>query len=206
MDYDTLASVERINRAIVGLKSHNIRAEVVDSGVAALARIKELIPKNVSVMNGTSRTLEQIGYIDYLKAGTHEWDNLKENIVAEKDPVKQAELRKHSVVSEYYLGSVHALAENGDIVVASASGSQLPHVVFTSQNLIFVVSTKKIVPTLADAFDRIEKHVFPLEDARMQEAYGGAHSVLAKILILKAEPAMMKRTVQVLLVNENLGF
>ena len=112
MNYETLATVESTNRTVEGLKSHNIQAEVVESAAEALARIKELIPKGVSVMNGTSRTLEQIGYVEYLKSGTHEWNNLKANIVAEKDPEKQAELRKHSVVSDYYLGSVHALAEN----------------------------------------------------------------------------------------------
>ncbi len=32
-------------------------------------------------------------------------------------------LRKQSVLSDYYLGSVHALAKTGEMVIASASGT-----------------------------------------------------------------------------------
>jgi hypothetical protein len=64
-------------------------------------------------MNGASTTLQQIGYVDYLKEGKHGWNNLHDGILAEKDTAKQAELRKHSVVSDYYVGSVHALTDTG---------------------------------------------------------------------------------------------
>ncbi len=156
-------------------------------------------------MNGASRTLEQIGFIEYLKSGQHDWNNLHAAILAEKDPAKQMILRKQAVLSDYYLGSVHALAETGEFVIASNSGSQLPHIVFTSPNLIFVVSTKKIVPTLADALQRLEKYVVPLEEQHMQQLYrvGTAPN---KIVIFKGENSMLGRKVRMILVNEPLGF
>jgi len=106
-------------------------------------------------MNGASRTLEEIGYVDYLKSGTHGWKNLHEEILAEKDPATQALLRKQSVLSDYYLGSAHAVTQTGELVIASNSGSQLPHLAYTSPNIILVVGTHKIVPTLQDALARI---------------------------------------------------
>jgi hypothetical protein len=114
-------------------------------------------------------------------------------------------LRKQAVLSDYYLGSVHALAETGEFIIASNSGSQLPHIVFTSPNLIFVVGTQKIVPTLADAMKRLEEHVIPLEDKHMMVAYG-AHTMDSKIVIFKHENPMMGRKVRMILVNEKLGF
>ena len=36
-------------------------------------------------MNGSSVTLEQIGFVDYLKAGAHGWNNVHAGIVAEPD-------------------------------------------------------------------------------------------------------------------------
>jgi L-lactate utilization protein LutB len=166
--YNKLASAESINAGEKALTANGFLPETVATGVEALARIKELIPKGASVMNGASRTLEEIGFIDYLKGGEHGWNNLHEAVLSEKDPAKQAELRKYSVVSDFYLGSVHALAETGELVIASASGSQLSHLAFTSPNLILIVGTQKIVPTLADAHKRIAEYVFPLEDARMK--------------------------------------
>lgn len=205
MDYEKLADTAGVEKTIAALKANNFNAEVVKTGAEALAKIKELIPQGASVMNGASTTLQQIGFIDYLKDAAHGWNNLHANIIAETDKDKQALLRKQSVISDYYLGSVHALSETGELVIASNTGSQMPHLVFTSPNLILVVSTKKIMPTTADALKRLETHVIPQEDARMQKAYGFG-TTYAKTLILHKENPMMGRKVFVLLVEENLGF
>tara|TARA_R110000824_G_scaffold401771_1_gene615705 strand:+ start:387093 stop:387710 length:618 start_codon:yes stop_codon:yes gene_type:complete len=205
MNYNTLASTNSIQKTIAALKERGHLPEMVASRDEALEKIKGLIPQGVSVMNGSSRTLEEIGFVDYLKEGRHGWNNLHEAILAEKDQLKQAELRKQSVLSEYYLGSAHALVETGEMLVASNSGSQLPHIAFTSQNLIFVIGAQKIVPTLVDAFERLEKNVVPLEDERMQKAMGmGTYA--SKILVINKEQPFMGRKSHVILVNEKLGF
>lgn len=205
MDYNTIVSADSLQKTITALKDRGHLPELVGNRAEALQRIKELIPKGASVMNGSSRTLEEIGFVDYLKDGTHGWNNLHEAILAEKDPTKQAVLRQQSVLSEYYLGSVHAVAETGEIVIASNSGSQLPHIVFTSQNLIFVVGAQKIVPTLADAFTRLEKHVVPLEDERLMKAYN-AHTYPSKIVVFQKEQPFMGRKSHIIFANEKLGF
>ena len=205
MDYTQLAGVESVQRAAEALLKRNFNAVVLSGGAEALAYIKKTIPKGASVMNGSSVTLEEIGFVDFLKAGAHEWTNLHAAILAEEDKEKRSHLRKQSVVSDYYLGSVHALTEGGEMVIASNTGSQQPHLVFTSPHLILVVSTKKIVPDLATAFDRLEKHVIPLEDEHMKQLYGSG-TARNKTVILHGESPMMKRSVKVLLVNEKLGF
>ena len=86
MNYDTLASQESVSKTIDALKKRMIEAESVATGAEALERIKALIPKGESLTNGASKTLEQIGFIDYLKFFSHGWHNLKEAIVAEKNP------------------------------------------------------------------------------------------------------------------------
>jgi len=67
-----------------------------------------------------------------------------------------------------FLGSVHAITEEGQLMIASASGSQLPSYAFTSDNVIWVASANKIVADREAGFKRIEDHVFPLENKRMQ--------------------------------------
>ncbi len=205
MDYNKLATPETVAKTVEALKANGVEAIVVEHGAEALNKIKEFIPAGASVMNGASRTLEQIGFIDYLKAGKHGWDNLKGPILAETDPVKKKALTRQAKLSDFYLGSVHALSQTGEFIIASNTGSQLSHIDFTSPNLIFVVSTKKIVPTLADTFDRLEKHVVPLEDARMMAA-SKVHTMVSKILIFKRENTRMGRKVRMILVNEDLGF
>lgn len=205
MDYDTLASKESVDKTISALNTKNIETTLVSTGADALQKIKKLIPPGSSVMNGSSVTLEQIGFIDYLKSGDHGWNNLHAAIVAEKDSVLQSALRKQAVLSDYYLGSVHALAETGEFIIASNTGSQLPHIVFTSPNLIFVVSTKKIVPTLTEAMKRLEEYVVPLVNKQTIEKFGVGTS-LNKIVIFKNENPRLGRKVRMILVEENLGF
>lgn len=205
MEYDKLASEESVEKTVNALKEHGFTPIVVENGKEAFETVKKLIPEDASVMNGSSVTLEEIGFVDHLKAGKHRWNNLHEAVLKEENAEKKAHLRKHAVVSDYYLGSVHAVTEGGEMLIASNTGSQLPHLAYTSPNLILVVGTQKIVPDLATAFERLEKHVIPLEDEHMKQLYGMGtqHN---KTTVLHGESSMMNRSATVILVKEKLGF
>jgi len=205
MSYDTIASDQVIAKTVASLKGKNFNPIVVNAKKEALEKIKELIPAGASVMNGSSTTLEEIGFMQYLKDGKHGWNDLHANILAENDAAKRAELRKQSVLSDWYLGSVHALTEGGEMIIASNTGSQLPHLVFTSKNLILIVGAQKIVPDLAEGMKRLETYVVPLEDDRAMKAYK-AHTANNKTLIVHGENPMSGRTFHVIILKEKLGF
>jgi len=205
MEYNKLASKEIIDETIKNLATNNVEGIFVETGKDALAKIKELIPVGASVMNGASVTLEQIGFVDYLKEDKNGWNNLHKGIIDEKDTAKQMMLRKHAVLSDYYLGSVHALSQTGEFIVASNSGSQLPHVVYTSPNLIFVVGAQKLVPNLEEGMKRLNDYVIPKEDVHMMEKYK-MHTYPSKILIFKREGTFLQRKVRMIIVGESLGF
>jgi L-lactate utilization protein LutB len=202
---NTLATTESIETTVSALKENGFEPVVVASKEEALAKVKELIPEGASLMTGASETLRGIGFTDYLKEGSHPWNNLHEAVLAEKDPAKQAQLRRESVLSDFYAGSVHALTETGELVIASNSGSQLPHIVFTSPNLVLVVGANKIVPSAPEALERIEKHIIPLEDERMKGVYGFGTSWTKTVVLHKENPAL-GRKVYVVIVKESLGF
>lgn len=205
MTYNKLSNQPTISKVIEALSAKGYQVTQAETQTEALDHIKKLIPAKASVMNGSSRTLEQIGFVDYLKEESHGWLNLHHQILQESDPAKQSLLRKQSTVSDYYVGSVHALLENGEFIVASNTGSQLPNIDFNSQNLIFVVGTQKIVPDFNTAMDRLESYVIPLEDENMQQKYG-FNTALNKILFFKSESPMMGRKIHFILVDQVLGF
>ncbi|MGB2580736.1 MAG: lactate utilization protein [Minisyncoccia bacterium] len=204
MDYTKIPSDEIIEKLVVSLKERNINAIVVNTKEEALEKITDLIPAGGSVMNGSSTTLNEIGFVDYLKSGEHGWSNVHEQILNEKDPTKKARLRKESVLADYFLGSVHAITEDGQLVIVSASGSQIPSYAFTSDNVIWVAGTQKIVPTLDAAMARIRDHVVPLEDARTKNI-GYPGTTWARTLIIEQE-IMPNRHLTIILVKEKLGF
>lgn len=204
MNYEYIASDSTIEKVVEALKARNIHAIVVNTKEEALKEIKKLIPKGGKVMNGSSTTLNQIGFVDYLKEGKHGWDNVHADIVNEKDPAKQARLRKESVLADYFLGSVHAITEAGQLMIASASGSQIPSYAFTSDNVIWVASANKIVADRDAAFKRLEDYVFPLENKRMQ-GVGYPGSTIGRVLVFERE-IMPNRHLTLILVKEKLGF
>ena len=156
-------------------------------------------------MTGSSTTLEQIGFVDLLKSGNHSWNNLKDAITAEADPARQKHLRKQATFADYVLGSVHAITEHGELLVASNTASQLPAYAYSSDHVIWVAGTQKIVPTLDDAFRRLHEYVFPLEDQHMKKL-GAPGSAVNKVLIIYGESPYNARTIHLVLVDEVLGF
>jgi hypothetical protein len=202
--YDTLADEATVRNLIPVLREHGIEADYVETRAEALASITRLIPADAEVNSGFSTTLEEIGFVHLLKTGSHRWNNVKAGILAETDPVKQHQLRRRGVLSEYFLGSVHAVTQQGQTLTASGTGSQIPAYAYTSPNVIWVVGTQKIVPTLADGFTRIHDYVFPLEDRRMK-ALGFPGTSLSKIMVIEREISPLRR-LRMILVNERLGF
>ena len=66
-NWDKLAEDKTIQATAKAIEARGIEVFVVDTKGEALRKIKALIPKGSEVMNGTSTTLQQIGYSDYLK-------------------------------------------------------------------------------------------------------------------------------------------
>lgn len=68
--YTKAASVERVNKTKASLEASGFKVHVVDSRGEAFETLKSLIPAGSSVNNAHSTTLEEIGFITYLKGDT----------------------------------------------------------------------------------------------------------------------------------------
>ena len=206
MAYDTLPTAETVQRTVESVSARGIHAELVETKEDALERVQAIIPPGAVVMTGASVTLQQIGFEAILISGDHSWRNFKADLLAEKDPIKQSAMRREGTLAEFFLGSVNALAETGELVFASGSGSQQPAYAYTSRNVIWVAGTQKIAPTLEDAIRRVREYVLPLEDQRQRSLGNQAGSRINRILIIEGEPAYLRRNLTLILVNQALGF
>ncbi len=168
---------------------------------SALARIKQLIPAKSSVMHGSSQTLEAIGLLDYLAAGQHGWNYLKQSIEAEADQSRRSRLRRESALADYYLGSVHAIAATGELVWLSGSGSQLPAYAFTAANVIWVASNQKVVADLPAALRFSEEVSLVKHRQRL-----GKDVENGKTLIFHRELPRGRRQLRLLLIDQPLGY
>ena len=204
-EWNRLPDRHIVSKTIEALKNRGFNTELVSTRADALKLITNRIPEGAGIMTGGSTSLDQIGFTELLKSGAHQWKNLKEEIMSEKDPARLRSLRVGATGAEYFLGSVQAVAETGEIVVASATGSQLPAYAFNATNVIWVVGTQKITQSLNDALRRTREYALPMETARMKsQGYPG--SMIGKMLILEREAPFLGRNLTAIFVNEKLGF
>jgi len=200
---DELPDEETIEETADNLRANGFEVVVVDSADEALETIQSRIPAGVSVMNGHSTTLEEVGFAEYLSEGDHEWESLADEIWGIDDDEQRQAARRESQTADYFLGGINAIARTGELVAADRSGSRIGAYPFAAGNVLIVSGVNKIVPTLDDALDRLESVAYPLENERAKEAYG-VESEIAKQLIFRQELEEDRTTV--VLVREQLGY
>jgi hypothetical protein len=152
-------------------------------------------------MTNTSVTLQETGIADAINDGGP-YDSARNRMMALDFATQAQEMKVIGGQSDYALGSVQAVTRDGTLVIASASGSQLASYAWGAANVVFVVGAQKLVPTLEDARERIDRHILPLEDARAQAVYG-QHSFVGKVLEIHQE---LPGRIHVVLVRQLVGF
>ena len=195
-------TAQRLERAAAALTEHGFTVEILDDAAAARTRIKELIPEGASVFTAASETLRLSGIEEDINASGR-YDALRARGQAMDRATQLAEIWRLISTPDVIVGSVHAVTETGSLVIASASGSQLPGYAGGSLRAIWVVGAQKVVPDLSTALHRVEDHCLPLETDRAMNAYGQP-SAINRLLILNAEPEPGRGTV--LLLREAIGF
>ena len=100
MDYNTIPNDAALAETVQNMQGRAFDVSVVDTREQALDAIIKMIPQGATVMNGSSTTLQEIGFVDYLQKNEHDWQNMHTSLLAEKDPAKQRDLRR---ASEFHL-------------------------------------------------------------------------------------------------------
>jgi hypothetical protein len=196
------APAERLERATAALTAHGFTVEILDHVADARTRIKDLISEGASVFTGASETLRLSGIEADINAGGR-YQAIRPRVLAMDRATAGDDIRRLLASPDVAVGSVAAVTETGSLVIASASGSQLPGYAGGAARAIWIVGAQKVVPDLNSALRRVEEHALPLENARAQVAYGQP-SAVNRLLVLNAEFTPGRGTV--LLLREAIGF
>jgi hypothetical protein len=151
---------------------------------------------------GASVTLEKLRIKDEIDSSGR-YDALRPKMRSMNRATQGREIRKLGAGPDYVAGSVHAVTENGQVLIASYSGSQLAPYVFGAGRVIWVVGAQKIVKDLEEGLRRIEDYIVPLEEMHMQQLYN-SHTYPSKVLIVNRE--IKPGRITMIIVKEQLGF
>jgi hypothetical protein len=201
-DYTTLAGEATLENTVEQLRLRGINAQIVENGDEARKRALSLIPDDAEVLTTPSRTLDEIGFAAEIDSSDRV-RSVHKMLLSMDRTTQYPEMRALGARPDVLVCSVHAITEAGEVVIASATGSQLAAAVFGAGNVIWVVGTQKIVPDLEAAMRRLHEYVLPLEDERARGIYGRP-AFIGKTLIVSKEA--QEGRIEVIFVRENLGF
>jgi acyl-CoA hydrolase len=200
MDYTKPASAEVVEKTIQALRTNGIQAEMFSDREELKKKVFGLISEGNEVMTMTSVTLDTLGISKEINE-SGKYQSVKKKLTEITNP---SEKRKLGAGPDVAVGSVHAVTEDGHIVIASNTGSQLPAYAYGAGKVIWVVGTQKIVKDLDAALKRLYDYTLPLESERAKKAYGVPGSFVSKVLIVNKE--VTKERVHLLFINESIGF
>ncbi|MBI4457910.1 LUD domain-containing protein [Candidatus Uhrbacteria bacterium] len=202
MAFDILASDEAIVKTVAALAANGIATIVVENGEAAKRKVLELVPEGAEVMTMSSVTLDIIGLLKELNE-SGKFAPIRAKFKAMDRKTQGSLMQKMGAGPDWAIGSVHAVTEDGHVLIASATGSQLPAYAYGSSHVVWVVGAQKIVRDSDEGMRRIYEHCLPLEDARARKVYGIGSGV-NKVLTINKE--VQAGRITMVIVKEKLGF
>jgi hypothetical protein len=199
--FSTPATEVILQRVVSTLRERNIDGVVVDTGDDARKLVLERLPQGAEVHSGKSKTLQEAGIFELIQ-DPNRYHALRPRYLKMDRQTQGREIRKLIAAPDYMLGSVNAITEDGILVAASATASQLGPYAATAGKVMFVVGSQKIVPDLETALRRIRDYVLPWEDAQVRQVVPTG-SFVGKILIVERE--WVAGRLAVILVRKPIG-
>ena len=196
------AGNEQIERTAKALEANGIHTLIAENGEEAKRLFFELVPEGAEVFLGASVTLEKLGIKEEIdKSG--KYDALRPRMFAMNRETQGREIRKLGGAPDYAAGSVHAVTEDGHVLIASKTGSQLGPYASGAGKVIWVVGAQKLVKDLNEGFRRIQEYCYPLEEVHMHELYNTGTDI-NKVLIINRE--FRPNRITMIIVKEVIGF
>ena len=202
--WTSLPDKKTIDTTVSALKENGFSAVFVETEDEAKKEVLTLIPKGAEVMTMTSITLSSLG-IDEILNKSGDYDSVRVKLMHMDRATQGRDMQKLGAAPDIAIGSVHAITTDGNVMVASRTGSQLPAYAYGAGKVIWVVGAQKIVKDLEEGKQRIFEHSLPLEGERANKAYhmtGGSN--VDKLLTFYKE--IVPGRITIILVNKVLGF
>ena len=197
-----LATDEQIERTAKSLEANGIHTLIAQDGEEARRLFFEMVPDGSEVFLGASVTLEKLGIKEEIdKSGR--FDAIRPKMFAMNRETQGREIRKLGGAPDFAAGSVHAVTEDGQVLIASKTGSQLGPYASGAGKVIWVVGAQKLVKDLNEGFRRIYEYCYPLEEEHMHQLYNTGTGV-NKVLVVNHE--IRPDRITMIIVKEELGF
>ncbi|MDF2700604.1 MAG: hypothetical protein K0Q49_2163 [Haloplasmataceae bacterium] len=200
-----------IEQTIKNLENNNIRCIFLNDSKNIFKVIDNLINDKSIVGIGGSKTLMDLGFVEYLRNRDLDFlDRYKENI----DALELKQIFRKSFFADYYLTSSNAITEAGELFNIDGRGNRVAAMLYGPDQVIIVAGVNKIVKDVFEALERTKKIAAPLNAVRLNIKTPCAKTLacvdcksddrICRDYVLIKKPQKGRFTL--ILINENLGY
>ncbi|MDY6205643.1 MAG: lactate utilization protein [Prevotella sp.] len=198
-------------KLIKNLRQRHYEAFFCKNSEAIRKKVAELIPEGSSISWGGSASIRETGVTDMLKKGNYQIYDREDATTTEE----KTSIYRKAFACDYYLSSVNAMSEDGQIVNIDGNGNRVAAITWGPRHVIFVVGLNKVCQDIDTAIKRARSVAAPINMARFDlktpcQTDGSCHdcksqdSICNYISILRMSHPAGRHIV--LLVGEDLGF
>ena len=195
-------------KVIKGLRSRNMEGFYAADRAAALELALSLVPEGASVAMGGCQSALDIGLVNAIKDGSRRY--IDREAAADK---RAAMLAAYD--ADVYLASANAITEDGILVNIDGNSNRVSAIAYGPRKVLFIVGMNKVCPDLDSALKRARNVAAPVNAQRFGLdtpcSKTGAcmdckspDSICCQFLVTRF--SRHPGRIQVILVNDNLGF
>lgn len=153
-------------KLVGNLKQRHYEAFFCHTAQEAVEKITGMIPEGSSVTWGGSMTIRDMGLTRALhnKEGLDIWDR---DLAPDREAAQ--EIYRSAFYADYYLSSVNAMSEDGEIVNIDGNGNRVAAITFGPKHVILVVGINKVAQNLEAAISRARSLAAPVNMMRFAD-------------------------------------
>ena len=218
------AYVPDIPKTMRQLRANHLEPAYFETSEQALEWIKRRLRICSRVAIGGSNTLRDIGVTAYIENGDFRYTNryVKGHRFQLDPALPQDEVRKSyldAFTADFYLMSSNAVTEGGELVNVDGQGNRVAALAYGPQEVIVVVGRNKIVRDRREAFERLGRIIGSGGMGEQRGFHTPCRKTRSCVFCKSPErrcctytitsfqrPQAGSQRIQVLIVNEELGF
>ena len=153
-------------KLVGNLKQRHYEAFFCPTAQEAVEKITGMISEGSSVTWGGSMTIRDMGLTKALhnKEGLDIWDR---DLAPSREEAQ--EIYRRAFYADYYLSSVNAMSEDGEIVNIDGNGNRVAAITFGPKRVILVVGINKVAQNLDAAISRARSLAAPVNMMRFAD-------------------------------------
>lgn len=153
-------------KLVGNLKQRHYEAFFCHTAQEAVEKITGMIPEGSSVTWGGSMTIRDMGLTRALhnKERLDIWDR---DLAPDRETAQG--IYRRAFYADYYLSSVNAMSEDGEIVNIDGNGNRVAAITFGPKHVILVVGINKVAQNLEAAISRARSLAAPVNMMRFAD-------------------------------------